>query len=87
MAASIAGLMISPFLNRTLDEQMEIISEGKPRPIIEKCISFLQKNISVNKLYDEEEWLTASRKLDSIICWTFCFFHLLRRILNLLLAK
>ena len=74
MATTVDDLMRSKFSSRTLDEKVKIISQGKPRPVINKYVDFNSKLLSINELYDKETWLTASEMLDSIICWPCLLF-------------
>lgn len=64
-----------PFFNKSLEEQVEIISKGKPKPKLDLT---QKKGEQVRHFqlgyYDKYEWLTGSRVTNKMYCWPCLLF-------------
>lgn len=76
MGVIIDDILERPFFNRSDDERLKIILDGKPRPVLldMKLPSAKNEGKFDDSIYDKEPWITACEKRQAYFCWPCLLF-------------
>lgn len=74
MSITIAELLTKRFMERPLEERIKIVSQGKPRSILNSFTERDSEDKSINKSCDPFKWFTRSESDSNIYCWPCLLF-------------
>lgn len=81
VVTTVDELLNMPFSNRSIEDKIRIVREGKPRPLMNKSSVTFRETDGVmetqqfsHKMYDQIRWLTACDKRECFFCWPCLLF-------------